>query len=82
VPDGAQLVAGRTGLGVGQGLGLLGQQGGAGALAPPLGGGVGGLLQGEQVSVHGGAGLAGGAWRNDFAPLGREVTEVLEFRGA
>ena len=82
MPDGAQVLAGRTGLGVGQGLGLLGQQGGQGALEQPLGGGLGGLLEGKQVSVQGGAGLAEGASRNDFAPLGSEVTEVLEFLGA
>jgi hypothetical protein len=81
VLDGAQLLAGRTGLRVGQGLGLLGQQGGEGALEQPLRGGLGGLLEGEQVGVQGGAGVAEGAPGNDFAPLGGEVTDVLEFLG-
>jgi hypothetical protein len=64
-----------------EGLGLLAEQGGEGALEHSLGGGLGGLLQGEQVGVQRGAGLAERPAGNDLAPLGREITEVLEFLG-
>ena len=81
VLHGAELLAVRTGLGVGQGLGLLCQQGGEGALEQPLSGGLGGLFEGEQIGVQRGAGIAESAAGNDFAPLRGKVTEILEFLG-
>jgi hypothetical protein len=66
---------------LGQGLGLLLEQGGEGALEHALGGGLGGLLQGEQVGVQGRALIAEGTAGGDFAPLGGEITEMLEFLG-
>jgi hypothetical protein len=59
-------------------VGLLGQQGGQGALEQALSGGLGSLLEGEQVGVHGRTAVAEGASGNDFAPLGCKVTEILE----
>jgi len=82
VPDGAKVVAGRTGLGVGQGAGLLGQQGGQSALEQALGRGLGRLFEGEQVGVQGRAGVAEGASGNDSAPLRSKVTEILELLGS
>jgi hypothetical protein len=70
----AGLLAIRTGLLVGEGLGLLLQQGAEGALQQPLGGGLGSLLEGEQIDVERGAGVAEGPAGKDFAPLGGEVT--------
>jgi uncharacterized membrane protein len=57
------------------------QEGGERALEQPLSGGLGGLLQGEQIGVQGRTGIAEGAAGNDFAPLGGKVTEILEFLG-
>jgi hypothetical protein len=65
----------------GQGLRLLGQEGREGALEQALGGGLRGLLQGEQVRVQGRAPVAEGPPGDDFAPLGGEVTELLEVLG-
>lgn len=79
--DGTELLAVRTGLGVGQGLGLLFEERGERALEQPLGGGLGGLLQAEQIGVQGRTGIAEGAAGNNLAPLGSEVTEILEFLG-
>jgi hypothetical protein len=67
---------------VGQGLSLLGQQGGEGALEQALRSGLGDLLQGEQVGVQGRTGVAEGAAGNKFAPLGRRVTDILEVLGS
>jgi hypothetical protein len=69
----AGLLAVRTGLLVGEGPRLLPQQGAERALQQPLGGGLGGLLEGEQIDVERGAGVAEGPAGNDFAPLGGEV---------
>jgi hypothetical protein len=57
------------------------EEGGEGALEHPLGGGLGDLLRGEQVGVQGRALLAEHAAGCDFAPLGGEITEMLEFLG-
>ena len=79
--DGARSLAVRTGLAIRQGLGLLFEEGGEGALEQPLSGGLGGLLQGEEVGVQGRAGVAEGTAGNDFAPLVGKVTEILEVLG-
>ena len=79
--DGAGALAARTGALFGQGLGLLLQEGGEGALEHPLGGGLGGLLQGEQVGVQGRALRAERPAGGNFPPLGGEITEMLEFLG-
>ena len=78
---GAEVLAVRTGAVRRQGLGLLLEQGGEGALEHPLGGGLGSLLQGEQVGIQGRTNIAEGTAGNDFAPLGGKITEVLEFLG-
>jgi hypothetical protein len=61
-----------------EGLGVLFQEGGEGALGQAGGGGVGELLQGLEVGVQAGAGVAEGAAGDDFAPAGGEVTDFLE----
>jgi hypothetical protein len=66
---------------LGQSLGLLVEQRGEGALEDALGGGLGGLLQSEQVGVQGRSGIAESTARHDFPPLGSEITEMLEFLG-
>jgi hypothetical protein len=46
------------------------------------GGGAGELLEGVEVGVQGGAGIAEGAAGDDFPPAGGQVTDFLEeFRG-
>jgi hypothetical protein len=69
--DGAEVAAGGARALRGQGLGLLPQQGGEGALGQAAGGGVGDLLEGVEVDVEAGAAIAEGAAGNDFAPVGR-----------
>jgi hypothetical protein len=57
------------------------QEGGEGALEQSPGGGVRDLLQGQEIDVQTGAGVAEGAAGDNFAPLGCQVTEVLELFG-
>jgi hypothetical protein len=61
-----------------EGLGLLLQGGGEGAFGQPGGGCGGELLQGGEIEVEAGAGLAEGPPGDDFAPLGSEGTDILE----
>jgi hypothetical protein len=65
----------------GEGLGLLLQEGSQRALGQSVGSRGGDLLQGAEVHVEAGAGVAEGAARHDLAPLGGQVTELLEFLG-
>ena len=81
VSDGAELLAGGTGLWVGKGLGLLFQQGGERAFQQSLGSRLRGLLEGEEVEIQGGASRAKGAAGDDFTPLGGEVVEIVEVLG-
>lgn len=60
---------------------MLFEEGGQGALGEPLGGGQGDLLEGEEIDVGSRSGVAEGASGDDFAPLGRQFAEVLEFLG-
>src|SRR6516162_7735769 len=65
-----------------QGLGLLFEQGGKCALGQAGGGSDGNLLQGSQVGVQTGPGVAEGASCHDLTPAGRQITDILEcFRG-
>ena len=68
----------RTGHLFAEGLGLLFQEGGQGALGEAGGGGVGELLHGLEIGVPSPAVVAGGASGNDFAPAGSAVTDFLE----
>jgi hypothetical protein len=79
--DGAGGATGRTGLGVAEGLGLLPQGGGQGALGQANRGGAGDLLHRIEVHVEAGAALAEGAFGNDFAPALGEVADLLEQLG-
>jgi hypothetical protein len=81
VLDGAEALAIRTGAVLGQGLGLLIEQGGEGALEHALGGGLGGLLQGEEVGVQGRPLIAESPAGSNLSPLSGEITEMLEFLG-
>jgi hypothetical protein len=64
-----------------QGVGLLFEEGLQGALVEPGGGGLRDLLHGVEIDVESGAGVAEGAAGDDFAPLGRQITEFLELLG-
>jgi hypothetical protein len=81
VADGAELAAVRAGLFGRQGLGLLFQEGSEGALGQTAGGSVGDLFQGEQIDVQAGASVPESTPGNNFAPLGPQVTDFLEFLG-
>jgi hypothetical protein len=81
VPHRARLAAARAGLLGGQGPGLLLQQAGQGALRHAAGGGRGDLLKGQQVHVQARARVPEGPPRHEFAPLGGQVTDILEFLG-
>lgn len=61
-----------------QGVGLALQEGLQGALVEAGGGGLGDLLHGVEVDVESGAVVTEGAAGDDFAPLGRQITEFLE----
>jgi hypothetical protein len=61
-----------------EGLGLLLQSGGERAFGQPGGGSGGELLQGGEVEVEAGPGLAEGASGDNFAPLGGKGTDILE----
>jgi len=78
---GARLSAVGAGPIGGKGLGLLLQEGGEGALGQAAGGGRGDLLQGEQIDVQAGPGVAEGAAGDNLAPLGGGIADVLEFLG-
>jgi hypothetical protein len=87
--EGARLAAGRTEaatVGAGQagaeGVGLLFEEGLQGALVEPGGGGLSDLLQGVEIDVESGPVVAEGAASDDFAPLGRQITEFLELLGS
>lgn len=71
--QGTGLLAVRTRLLLGEGLRLEFQEGAQGALQQSLGGGLGGLLEGEQIDVERRAVVAEGAPGDDFAPLGGEI---------
>jgi hypothetical protein len=75
------LLAVRTGLLVGEGLRLQFQEGAQRAFEEPLGGGLSGLLEGEQIDVEGRAVITEGPAGNDFAPLGGEIMWFLEVLG-
>jgi hypothetical protein len=62
-------------------LGLLFQEDLQGALVEAGGGGLGDLLHGVEVDVQPRAVVAEGAAGDDFAPLGGQITEFLEFLG-
>jgi hypothetical protein len=64
-----------------EGLSLLLQKGGEGALGESGRGCCGELFQGSEVGVESRSGLAEGPARDDFAPLGREITDSLEVLG-
>src|SRR5437868_2872244 len=81
VADGTQLSAVGAGALRGEGLGLLLQEGGEGALGQAAGSGAGDLLQGEQINVQAGPGVPEGTAGDNFAPLGGGVADVLEFLG-
>jgi hypothetical protein len=70
-----------TGLLPTQGVGLLFEEGLQGALGESGGRGAGDLLHGSEIDVGPGAVVAAGAAGDDFAPLGGEVTKVLQFLG-
>jgi hypothetical protein len=64
-----------------QGLRLLFEAGLQGPFGQAGGGGLGNLLQGVQIDVEPGAGVAEGPSGDDFAPLGGEVPQFLELLG-
>jgi hypothetical protein len=61
-----------------QGLGLLFQQGGQSAFGEAGGRRTGQSLQGLEIGVQAGAGLAEGPAGDDFAPARGEVADFLE----
>src|SRR4051812_25622255 len=77
VGDGTGASTVRTGGLLGQGLGLLVQQGGEGALGQAGGGGLSYLLQGREVGIQGRAGVAEGAAGYDPPPLRGQITDLL-----
>jgi hypothetical protein len=64
-----------------QGASLLLQGGGEGPLRQAGRGNQGDLLHGIEINVQAGAGLAEGAFGDDFAPASGEVTDLLEHLG-
>jgi hypothetical protein len=76
---GAESAAVGAGLLLAEGLGLLLQSGGESAFGQSGGGSGGELLQGGEIEVESGAGLAEGPSGDSFAPLGSESTDILEF---
>ena len=81
VADRTGLLTVRTGLVVVQGRGLLLQQDRERAFEDALGSGLGQLFHGQQVTVQTGATVAEGAAGNDFPPLIRKFTDILEILG-
>jgi hypothetical protein len=78
VADGAKGAAVGAGLLGSQGLGLLLQEGGEGALGQATRGGSSDLLQGLKVARGAGARLAEDATGDDFSPAGGQVMDLLE----
>lgn len=74
--------AGSSAVGAGllraEGLGLLLQSGSERAFGQSSGGRRGELLQSGEIEVEAGAGLTEGPSGDNFAPLGRESTDILE----
>jgi len=70
-----------TGLLLAQGGGLSFEEGLQGSLSEAGGGGEGNLLHGGEIDVESGTVVAEGASGDDFAPLGGEATEFLDFVG-
>jgi hypothetical protein len=79
--NGAGAAAVGAGLLGAEGIGLLSEQDGEGALGESGGGGAGNVLHGLENDVGAGARVAEGAAGNAFAPLGGEITDFLEFLG-
>jgi hypothetical protein len=80
--DGAEAAAVGAGLFGGQGLGLLLQEGGQGALGQAAGGRLGELFEGEEIDVQAGAGVPESPAGATFSPAGRQFADFLEvFRG-
>jgi hypothetical protein len=77
----AQASAGRTGLLLPEGVGLLFEEGGEGALGEAGRGRGGELFQGGEGGVEPGPLLAEGPTGDDFAPLGGQITDFLEVLG-
>jgi hypothetical protein len=78
---GAGASAAGAGLLRAEGLGLLLQSGGESAFGQSGGGRGGESLQGGEVEVEAGAGVAEGPAGDNFAPLGSESTDILEVLG-
>ena len=76
----AQLAAAGARVVGGEGLGLLLQEGGEGALGQAAGGG-GDLFEGEQIDIEARAVITEGAACDNLAPLCRQVADRLEFLG-
>ena len=57
---------------------MLSEQDGEGAFGKSSSGSAGDVLHGLEINLGAGALFPEGASSNDFAPLGGEVTEVLE----
>jgi hypothetical protein len=70
-----------AGLLLAQGVGLLLEEGLQGALGESVGGGAGDLFHGIEIDIESGSVVAEGASGDDFAPLGGEAAECLEFLG-
>jgi hypothetical protein len=68
-----------TGLLLAQGVGLLFEESLQGTLGEASGGGEGDLLQSRQIDIESGALVAEGASGDNFAPLGSEAAEFLDF---
>ncbi len=64
-----------------QGVGLLFEQGLQGALGEAGSGGLCDLLHSGEIDIESGAVIAEGASGDDFAPLGGEAAELLDFVG-
>jgi hypothetical protein len=79
--NGAGAAAVGAGLLGAEGIGLLCEQDGEGALGEPGGGGAGDVLHGLAIDVGAGPLVAEGTAGDDFAPLGGEITDFLEFLG-
>jgi hypothetical protein len=62
-------------------LGLLLEKGLQGALGEAGSGGVGDLFHGAEIDIESGSLLTEGVSGDDFAPLGGESAEFLEFLG-
>jgi hypothetical protein len=79
--EGTRSSAVGTGLLLTQGVGLLFEEGLQGALGETGSGGVSNLLHCIEIDVEPRPVVAEGASGDDFAPLGGQVTEFLEFFG-